>query len=69
MYPNGTGKAGFFLAWNAGGVVNPSDAERADDVKFVERLLDDLSTVIDVDPKRIFATGQTRTTARIVPQA
>ncbi len=57
VYPNGTGKSGFFLAWNAGGMVNPSNAERPDDVKFVERLLDDLATVVNVDPKRIYATG------------
>ena len=29
----------------------------ADDVKFTARLLDDLATVVRVDPKRVFATG------------
>ena len=29
----------------------------ADDVKFVAMLLDDLATVANVDPKRVFATG------------
>lgn len=28
-----------------------------DDVAFVEALLDDLATVVNVDPKRVYATG------------
>jgi polyhydroxybutyrate depolymerase len=57
VYPNGTGKSGFFFVWNTGGGVNSSDPQQADDVRFVERLLDDLSSVISIDPKRIYATG------------
>ena len=30
---------------------------KADDVKFVGSLLDDLATVVNVDPKRVYATG------------
>ena len=56
VYPNGLGFAGTTLFFNAtakpGG---PGGA--ADDVKFTGALLDDLATVVDVDAKRVFATG------------
>ena len=57
VYPNGTGKAGLFLAWNAGGSTGPSGDRRPDDVKFVDKLLDDLAGVVNVDQKRVYATG------------
>jgi polyhydroxybutyrate depolymerase len=51
VYPNGLG--GTFNAW-----AKPSATGRpADDVKFVSRLLDDLATFINVDAKRVYATG------------
>jgi polyhydroxybutyrate depolymerase len=57
VYPNGTGLAGLLLAWNAGGLP-PSIAEkRPNDVAFMARLLDDLASVMNVDPKRVYATG------------
>jgi len=57
VYPNGTGAAGIFLTWNAGGL-HPNLAEgKPDDVKFVDALLDDLLGVVNVDPKRVYATG------------
>ncbi len=56
VYPNGTG-AGPFLTFNSGGVEWGLVAKQPDDVAFVSRLLDDLGTVVNVDPKRIFATG------------
>ena len=54
VYPNGTGKWGLFLTWN---VAWKGGAAKADDVAFTRRLLDDLTHVLHVDPKRIFATG------------
>jgi polyhydroxybutyrate depolymerase len=57
VYPNGTGKGGLFLAWNSGGIRSPSRKELPDDVKFTEELLDDLAKVLNVDPKRVCATG------------
>ena len=35
----------------------PTPTKQPDDVKFVRELLDDLAKVVNVDPKRIYATG------------
>ena len=53
VYANGTGSTPLFLYWDAGGV----RGRVSDDVGYVVRLLDDLATVVNVDPKRVFATG------------
>ena len=53
VYANGTGSTPLFLYWDAGGV----RGRVSDDVGYVARLLDDLATVVNVDPKRVFATG------------
>ncbi|AGA31222.1 extracellular catalytic domain type 1 short-chain-length polyhydroxyalkanoate depolymerase [Singulisphaera acidiphila] len=53
VYPNGTGRSNLLLFWDAGGV----RAQPSDDVGFVAKLLDDLATVVNVDPNRVFATG------------
>jgi polyhydroxybutyrate depolymerase len=52
VYPNGAG-TGPYLVWNLGG----RPGKLADDVKFVNVLLDDLATVVNVDAKRVYATG------------
>lgn len=56
VYPNGTG-FGPILTFNAGGRQGNLEEGSADDVKYVGALLDDLATVINVDSKRVFATG------------
>jgi polyhydroxybutyrate depolymerase len=56
VYPSGTGLAGLLLTWNAGGI-RWKGADRPDDVAFIGKVLDDLATVVNVDPKRIYATG------------
>lgn len=56
VYPNGTGN-GIFLTWNAGGRTVRMAENAPDDVKFIASLLDDLATVVNVDPKRVYATG------------
>lgn len=50
VYPNGTGIANLILTFNVG-------QGRADEVKFVKLLLDDLDTVLNVDARRVYATG------------
>jgi polyhydroxybutyrate depolymerase len=55
VYPNGTGLAGLMLTWNAGRFQGKEG--KADDVAFIAKLLDDLATVVNVDPKRVYATG------------
>jgi polyhydroxybutyrate depolymerase len=51
-YPNGTGR-GTILHWNVGMIPN----DPADDVGYIVKVLDDLATVAQVDPKRVYATG------------
>jgi polyhydroxybutyrate depolymerase len=53
VYPNGTGSTPFFLYWDAGGV----RGRPSDDVGFIAKLLDDLATVVNIDPRRVYATG------------
>ena len=57
VYPNGTGLANTLLTWNSGGLTHRKTEERPDDVKFVSQLLDDLANVVNVDSKRVYATG------------
>lgn len=54
VYPSGTG-TGPFLTWNAG--ESWGRRGKPDDVAFIARLLDDLGTVVRVDPKRVYACG------------
>ena len=56
VYPSGTG-IGPFLIWNAGGFQGKMAQGRPDDVAFISKLLDDLGTVVKVDPKRVYACG------------
>ena len=57
VYPNGTGRVRTFLTWNAGNCCGFASQNKVDDVALVRALLDDLGTVVRVDPKRIYATG------------
>ena len=57
VYPNGTGKREPFLFWNAGGLPPGVAPRLPDDVAFIRAALDDLATVVHVDPLRIHATG------------
>ena len=54
--PNGTGLAGLMLTWNAGGFPGKG-VGKVDDVAFIAKLLDDLATVVNLDPKRVYVTG------------
>lgn len=58
VYPNGTGQTEqFLLTWNGGECCGYAVEQGIDDVGFVVALLDDLETVVAVDPKRIYASG------------
>lgn len=57
VYPNGTGVAELLLVFNAAGTPEKPYGSRADDVKFVGALLDDLGTVLRIDSDRVYATG------------
>ena len=54
VYPNGTGAA---KSWNGGHCCGEAAKNNVDDVGFVRALIGDLSTTINIDPKRIYATG------------
>ena len=56
VYPSGTG-TGPFLTWNAGGLKGKWAENKADDVTFIDKLLDDLTAVVNVDEKQVFACG------------
>ncbi|MBX9677628.1 MAG: dienelactone hydrolase family protein [Gemmataceae bacterium] len=52
VYPNGTGT---FQTWNAGAF--PGRFNRSDDIGFLDKLLDDVESIANVDTKRIYVTG------------
>jgi polyhydroxybutyrate depolymerase len=54
VYPNGSGRK---PAWNGGDCCGEAAANQVDDVGFVRALIEDLSTLVDVDRKRVYATG------------
>ena len=59
VYPNGTGRAtgNTLLTWNAGNIKGLLGVFQPNDLAFVRRLLDELPSQVNVDRKRIFATG------------
>ncbi|HTQ38827.1 MAG TPA: PHB depolymerase family esterase [Pirellulales bacterium] len=59
VYPNGTGMRDTALFWNSGGRDRQGLLPRTppNDVKFLGAVLDDLGAVLNVDGKRIYATG------------
>jgi len=54
VYPNGSGRR---PAWNGGDCCGEAATNQVDDVGFVRALIEDLSTLIEIDHKQIFATG------------
>jgi polyhydroxybutyrate depolymerase len=57
VYPNGTGRLEKVLTWNGGNCCGYAVLNQVDDVAFVRALLDDLATLVQIDPKRVYATG------------
>lgn len=58
VYPEGIGsKLGKFHTWNAGKCCAKAAEENIDDVGFVSKMIDQLVTNDNADPKRVYATG------------
>jgi polyhydroxybutyrate depolymerase len=57
VYPNGTGRFENILTWNGGNCCGYAVSNNVDDVGFTRALLDDLAKVVNIDAKRVFATG------------
>jgi polyhydroxybutyrate depolymerase len=56
-YPGGTGRLKAALTWNGGNCCGYAMQQEVDDVAFTRALLDDLEKAVNVDPKRVYATG------------
>lgn len=57
VYPEGSGRRGRLLTWNAGHCCGYAMQERVDDVGFLGALIDHLVRQYPVDPARIYVTG------------
>src|SRR5438309_7040916 len=57
VYPNGTGPNPLLLTWNSGGFSTLMALTKPNDVGFIARVLDDLEGALNVDTKRVYATG------------
>ncbi|MBY0229848.1 MAG: hypothetical protein K2W96_11250 [Gemmataceae bacterium] len=51
-YPDGRG-----LVWNAGGLKGEFARRKPDDVRFLSRLIDEVSGLVRIDESRVYATG------------
>jgi polyhydroxybutyrate depolymerase len=54
VYPEGEGGD---RSWNAGGCCAGAQVTDLEDVAFIRQIISDLKAIVNVDPKRIFATG------------
>jgi polyhydroxybutyrate depolymerase len=57
VYLSGTGRFERMLTWNGGNCCGYAMWNKVDDVAFTRALLDDLALVVNLDPKRVYATG------------
>lgn len=59
VYPNGTGQLSDdkLLTWNGGNCCAYAQEKNVDDVGFVRAIVTDLQPLLNIDPKRIYATG------------
>lgn len=56
-YPNGSGRLARMLTFNAGNCCGQAAAGNVDDVEFTRLVLDDIEAIVNVDRRRVFATG------------
>jgi polyhydroxybutyrate depolymerase len=55
VYPEGQGRGGAASGWS---LLPPQEGEIVvDDVKFIDKMLDDLAGVTDVNPRRVYVVG------------
>lgn len=57
VYPEGSGRFPRMRTFNAGNCCGLAAAQNIDDVAFTRHVLDDLESVVNVDRRRVFATG------------
>jgi polyhydroxybutyrate depolymerase len=57
VYPNGTGRTEILLTFNGGNCCGYAETNNVDDVGFTRAILDELATLLTLDPRRVFATG------------
>jgi polyhydroxybutyrate depolymerase len=56
-YPNGAGANPILQTWNSGGFAPLIALGKPNDVEFIGKVLDDLEARLNVDTKRVYATG------------
>lgn len=54
VYPDGTGDK---KSWNGGHCCGEAALRNVDDVSFVRALIEEISTLVNIDSKRVYATG------------
>jgi len=59
VFPNGASKlrSGKFATWNAGNCCAYARDNNIDDAGFVKKMIIDIKSKLNIDPKRIYATG------------
>ena len=59
VYPNGTGRLSddILLTWNGGACCGYAQEKNVDDVGFIRATVTDLQSLVNIDAKRIYATG------------
>ncbi len=59
VFPNGYSKfqSGSFATWNAGKCCGDARDKKIDDVSFFKTMVKNLSSQMNIDPKKIYATG------------
>jgi polyhydroxybutyrate depolymerase len=57
VYPAGSGRFPRVLTFNAGNCCGQAASDNVDDVAYTRLVLDDLERVVNVDRRRVFATG------------
>ena len=57
LYPNGIGILGFLQHWNAGHCCGKAAEDKIDDVGYLAAAIEDVSTRLAVDPRRVYMVG------------